>query len=158
MRKPALFCALLLLLLPLAAVAANNATGHCSSIRGEQIVEGTSFNAYMIIDGIVEPVSMTWTSTLPEFHGKSDRGSEYALVTSLLDGSSFYFYQEYTSTHTQNVFTVDPVLYARVNGTGTIVGNSGRWATASGHMTSHGPFNFAVPSMDIWFNGNVCGI
>jgi len=159
MRKAALVCALLVILLPLAVVAADNKTnGHCSAIQGEMVVEGGYFESTMIIDGVAEPVVEIFSSGEPVFHGKMDRGSEYALIISLIDGSSFYYYEDYSSQHTQNTFTTDPVLYSNVNAAGTIVGDSGRWANATGHMNMHGPFNFAVPSMDLWFNGNICGI
>lgn len=160
MRKATWFRILLLIILvPLAGWAANTGSnGHCSAVQGEMIVTANSFNAYFIINGVSEPVVMLFTSGEPVFHGTSDRGSEFAVVTSLVDGSTFIYYEDYTSQHAQNAFTTDPVLYSTVNGAGTIVGVSGRWENASGQMNMHGPFNFAVPDMDLSFNGNICGI
>ena len=159
MKNIVFLYALLIILLSAGVFAAeNNGNGACSAIQGQLAVEGNSFDSSFTIDGVVEPVVQIVTSNEPTRHGTMDRGNEYAQVISLVDGSSFYFYEDFTSTHSQNVLTTDPVLYGHVNATGTIVGASGRWANATGHMTMHGSFNFAVNSIHLWFSGNICGI
>ncbi len=153
----------LLVIVPAAQIASaadqKSGRGPCTQIQGQlDIVEGVPQVSEFTINGEVEQVMQIPVSDVPIPHGKMDRGSEYADVISFIDGSSFRFIEDFTSVHSQNIYSTDPNVFAEVNASGTIVGQTGRWANAIGHMTMHGTFNFAVFSMHLSFNGNICGI